>query len=138
MIYAIRPGERKKVKIGYSSVDGEFRLRQMQTGSIDRLRLMTECWGTRNLEKRIHEHLRMDKVVGEWFDLSPRTEELLKGMAMGPEGAYLVITGGSIEGYITDAESQKIRRKMSSEGLLEYRGMLTGNRRIHAALNWGR
>lgn len=61
------------VKIGFS-VDPNKRVKQLQTGSSDKLELF---WYTEisapihQIEKMIHKNLKHYKKVGEWFAIEP-------------------------------------------------------------------
>src|SRR5208282_5545755 len=65
MVYFIQAEKSKLVKIGKTARDVNLRLREMQTGSADRLRLLTSL-PAKN-EKAFHERFSRDRVHGEWF-----------------------------------------------------------------------
>lgn len=62
------------VKIGYSQ-DPEKRLKQLQTGSSDKLtlhaKINVEKEHVKLLEKTIHRMNSHKRIDGEWFDLNP-------------------------------------------------------------------
>lgn len=67
MIYAIT-NEKHHIKIGYTKRDPIARLRQLQTGSSDRLKLVWLCpSGTMVEEKALHRHFADLRLSGEWF-----------------------------------------------------------------------
>lgn len=68
------------VKIGYSS-NPYKRLKQLQTGSPERLELMFTIPGDRKLEKRLHKLLWRNREANEWFFLSPGLILYLKRLA---------------------------------------------------------
>lgn len=69
-IYFVRAAETSAVKIGFST-DVAKRLKQLQTGSPQRLVLEMMIVGTHALEAELHRRLKYHKVHlrGEWFDL---------------------------------------------------------------------
>lgn len=77
-IYFIQAGETGKVKIGFTQFKPEERLRRLQSGSSERLRLLYVISGTLKQEREIHRKFTSDNVGGEWFTLS---EELSKYMS---------------------------------------------------------
>ena len=67
-VYAILAEcEPPKVKFGIS-LNPEKRLRNMQGHCPHRLKLLASVKATRTLEKRIHNALRHQRGIGEWFD----------------------------------------------------------------------
>jgi hypothetical protein len=68
-IYAIRSGRSNLIKIGFS-VEPRGRLKELQTGSPDKLELLQAWPGTRSDERRIHRFLRKNRVHGEWFQVN--------------------------------------------------------------------
>lgn len=67
-IYFIRKGDTGPIKIGYTAVaDASKRMRQLQTGQEERLRLLGTIDGTMEDEKSIHYELRSYNLGGEWF-----------------------------------------------------------------------
>lgn len=84
MIYIISDGHR--VKLGKSK-DPTRRVKQLQTGSGVRLRLLA-CYHLPDVyERRLHGILRDCKTKGEWFDL-------------GTEGTTWLVS------YVRDLEAQ--------------------------------
>lgn len=69
MIYFIRPGARRFVKIGFAT-DIQHRLRELQCANPDTLRLVGAIEGSRVTEARIHLALLAHRVSGEWFHLN--------------------------------------------------------------------
>lgn len=70
MIYFIEAGDGGPIKIG-RAVDPESRLRQLQTGTPERLRLLAVVAGSRDLESDIHRRLAAHRRSGEWFEPAP-------------------------------------------------------------------
>lgn len=68
-IYAIQSSKTKLIKIGFS-VMPEGRVKGLQTGSPDKLKLLKTWPGTMSDEKRIHRCLKEHRVHGEWFEVS--------------------------------------------------------------------
>ena len=74
MIYFIRNIVSGDIKIGFSDTPTK-RLRDLQTGSADKLVLMKTIPGDKELEAQIHQQFSHCRLDGEWF--SP-TDELLE------------------------------------------------------------
>lgn len=72
-IYAIADQSGAKMKIGYSK-NPNRRLKQLATGSSDRLYILTKFHGDRELEKSIHRQFEKVRYNGEWMKAS---QELL-------------------------------------------------------------
>jgi hypothetical protein len=72
-VYVIASEDNKRVKIGHS-IDPLRRIRTMQYGSSQRLRLIGAFPGGKSDEETLHSLLRDVQVHGEWFDCN---EELL-------------------------------------------------------------
>jgi DNA-binding transcriptional ArsR family regulator len=84
-----------RVKIGWSDAP-ERRLRQLQTGSAYRLKLLDTHPGPQDLENFLHEGFATRRVHGEWFDFGdedplPLISEAVRGWSgasRGRPGAY--------------------------------------------------
>lgn len=70
-IIKIDSNKKEFVKIGYSK-NSEKRLKQLQTGSSERLSIFCEIDGDKKFEKKIQKIWWKNRVRedGEWFDLS--------------------------------------------------------------------
>jgi hypothetical protein len=66
-VYAIRNDDRSVVKIGWS-FDPLRRLQQLQTGSVDSLRLVAFIGASKKVEAELHELFADSRIRGEWFD----------------------------------------------------------------------
>jgi hypothetical protein len=66
MIYVIQRGDNGPIKIGLSE-NPERRLKQLQTGNGEPLRLIAVIEGNRRLEQEIHSTLHNHQGIGEWF-----------------------------------------------------------------------
>ncbi len=74
MIYFIRPESGSAVKIGYCKADPVKRLRALQTGHPERLRLIAVIDGPeagRMGEAEWHGRFAADRLHGEWFAWTP-------------------------------------------------------------------
>lgn len=58
------------VKIGFTSSCPHKRLRSLQTGSPNPLRLIGLKWTTKADEREMHRALDAYRVQGEWFDIN--------------------------------------------------------------------
>lgn len=72
-VYAIADQSGDKLKIGYSK-NPNRRLKQLATGSSDRLYILTMFHGDKFLEKLIHRKFKKVRHNGEWMKVS---QELL-------------------------------------------------------------
>lgn len=69
-VYFIRSGETGLVKIGWTAGDAEKRLKDLQTGNGESLRLLMQTPGTQRDEKALHRRYAEYHVRGEWFRLT--------------------------------------------------------------------
>jgi hypothetical protein len=67
MVYFVRDDTNGRIKIG-TSLNPLDRLRELQTGSSFRLRLMAMTGGGRKSERHLHETFADRRIAGEWFD----------------------------------------------------------------------
>lgn len=65
--YLIQAGEQGDVKIGSTRLDPRERLKALQTGSSEPLRLVKVLAG-RDLERQLHARYAPFRTRGEWFD----------------------------------------------------------------------
>jgi hypothetical protein len=73
-VYFIRHGDDDVFKIGITSGNVEDRLRQLQTGTPEKLTLYTYIKHPDPAikERELHEKLKDRRINGEWFGLSPQ------------------------------------------------------------------
>jgi hypothetical protein len=85
MIYFIRAGRKRLVKIGYSKGHPSIRLKTLQTGSIEPLELIGMLDGDPRDEAEWHRRFRHLRVTGEWFrwtsELSSAAKPYLRSTA---------------------------------------------------------
>lgn len=65
-VYLVATPDRRRVKVGYST-DPILRLRQLQTGSHERLRLLNFMPAGQHFEEAFHKVYAGRRLVGEWF-----------------------------------------------------------------------
>lgn len=71
MIYFIHAPLAKKIKIGFTSKESPIdRLKELQTGSPERLLILGFVKGDKKLEKELHQTYRLHYSHGEWFNES--------------------------------------------------------------------
>lgn len=68
-VYVIQARGRAAVKIGYAK-DIAKRLRQLQTGSPAKLKLIAVIPGDRDVERGLHDRFADHRLHGEWFHKS--------------------------------------------------------------------
>ena len=71
-VYLIRAGRRGPVKIGHTEGEtAQGRRAEMQTGNPEKLYILRQLVGDRQLEKRLHEIYRERRIRGEWYRYCP-------------------------------------------------------------------
>lgn len=76
-VYFIRRGTSRVVKIGVAK-DPWKRLRQLQTGSADRLKIVAVMPGTPADERALHRRFADLRLGGEWFRMSPEITAMIR------------------------------------------------------------
>lgn len=76
-VYILRAEGVDAVKIGFTSVQLDRRIRDLQTGCPHILTLIAAQAGTKADEVTIHDALRDYRLRGEWFDLNGLPVRLL-------------------------------------------------------------
>lgn len=90
MIYFVQGIQSKLIKIGYTDTSLESRLKTLQSGSPDILRVIGTAHGSRREEQFLHRLFARYNVYGEWFNPSP---ELLDYIRLQPVNAGLCTCG---------------------------------------------
>ncbi len=67
-VYFISDGS--AVKIGYTRQHPKERIRLLQTGNPNRLKLVYVIYGGDDIEKWLHKHYNAMRLVGEWFNIT--------------------------------------------------------------------
>lgn len=78
MIYFIRNIVSGNLKIGFSDTPSK-RLKDLQTGSADKLVLIKTIPGDKELEVRLHEQFAHCRLDGEWFKPADEVLEFIRG-----------------------------------------------------------
>lgn len=83
LVYFIRRGATGPIKIGRSVVSAERRLRELQTGSPERLRLMHSFFAddAALVERALHRHFARLRLCGEWFRPHPSLVKLVEQLS---------------------------------------------------------
>lgn len=76
-IYFIQVGVDGPIKIGFSS-DVAQRLRTLQTGHTEKLRLLHKQVGTKEDEAALHRKFRNIHIKGEWYEADPSLVEFIR------------------------------------------------------------
>lgn len=79
MIYFIQAGSDGPIKVG-KAVDPEKRLRMLQTGATETLRLLAVVPGDYEREAKIHRDLKPYRQRGEWFASTPEVLTYLSSL----------------------------------------------------------
>lgn len=87
MVYFIRDDVNNRIKIG-TSINPIGRLRNLQTGSSVRLRLMAMAAGGRKSEAINHEIFAQYRLAGEWFDDSNRQITRILLASLSKDGSF--------------------------------------------------
>ena len=77
MIYAMQAGDNGPVKIGIA-INPASRLRELQTGNPQALRIVEKIDAPDRQERFLHERLKEHRIRGEWFNPHPEVFGVLK------------------------------------------------------------
>lgn len=80
MIYFIQAETGGPVKIGFA-YDPNERLKQIQCGSPDPVRIIRIIPGSRKTEANIHQRLKASRKRGEWFDDTEEVRAFIQSVA---------------------------------------------------------
>ncbi len=69
-VYVIQATGTNRIKLGYS-IQPEQRLKELQTGSPYKLKMLAQWPGTRYMESQLHRALAAYRQDGEWFEVPP-------------------------------------------------------------------
>lgn len=78
-VYFIRGEDTGKIKIGFA-VDPEIRLRDLQTGSSEKLSLIKFIEGTQEKETEIQNRFKKYRIHGEWFEPAEELVEFIENL----------------------------------------------------------
>ena len=129
-VYAIRSDATEAVKIGFSASPIR-RLRQLQTGSPDRLRILCAIPALQEYESTLHTMFAARRKHGEWFDDADReVSSTLIGTAAFMRRAGLTI--GDIE-HLAECQSSPSDHRKSARARLEHADALEAEGQIIGA-----
>jgi len=83
-VYILQMEASRHVKVGIGA-DPRERMRNLQVGNPETLTLIAVVPGTRETERMLHTYLDVDRMQGEWFRWSERTESLIEFIASHPD-----------------------------------------------------
>lgn len=86
-VYFVGEDEPSLIKIGWAKTSVEKRVRQLQTGSPLRLRVLATIVGSRLDEKKLHRRFFELHSHGEWFRAAPELLASIRSFAQGTEPA---------------------------------------------------
>jgi hypothetical protein len=81
-VYFVEAGLGGPVKIGTTTGHVNERLRELQTGNAERLRLLGTVRGGVPTERRLHGWFRYARLRGEWFQPVPELREFIELQAV--------------------------------------------------------
>jgi hypothetical protein len=91
LIYVIQGLPQTPIKVGFSTDKAlQARLEVLQTGNPHILRVIAQAKGYPRYERRAHIALAADRMAGEWFAWTPRTEAFVGALSQGIEHALAV------------------------------------------------
>jgi predicted GIY-YIG superfamily endonuclease len=98
-VYLIRSND-GRYKIGIAK-NPEKRIRQLQTGNSDTLKLITSyrSENANKIEKALHRYYSYGKMIGEWFDLSIKEEAEFTKMCCRVDEAIILSSVQVLDGY---------------------------------------
>lgn len=85
MIYFIQSGRSDRIKIGYCASDPNTRLRQLQCGNPEDLRLIAVRDGDMEAEAYWHERFAHLRIRGEWFKWCDEIREHAQPLIADPD-----------------------------------------------------
>lgn len=68
------------VKIGFTAKDPHDRVKSLQTGCPFQMCLLGFVFGTRDMERELHDVLRDQRLHGEWFEFAGYAEDVINGI----------------------------------------------------------
>jgi hypothetical protein len=84
-VYAIRAKLSGAIKIGFTEGNPYYRLKQLQTGSSDRLEILAYVPGTMLDEATVHEAFSEFRMAGEWFRFEGPVREWVRQISRAME-----------------------------------------------------
>lgn len=81
-VYFIQAGEGGPIKIGWTGGNPLARLRDLQTGNHEPLKLRGCFPGTFEDEQALHARFASSRMTGEWFKVGPELAALVDGVAL--------------------------------------------------------
>lgn len=84
-VYFLKSEESGRIKIGYTAGAPVDRMKALQTGTPERLRLLVFVPGTMATEASLHDKFRGERIVGEWFAPSDELEHFIGGVLFAQE-----------------------------------------------------
>ncbi|MFL0798786.1 MAG: GIY-YIG nuclease family protein [Cellvibrionaceae bacterium] len=113
LIYFVQGDQTRRIKIGKTNNPMEDRLRNLQTGSPDKLSVIGMTFEPYANEELMHNDFQDLRVHGEWFEESSRIYEYINGSCFKSiEGLYCVYFE-VLAGHISFEEA----RSMSEQDL---------------------
>lgn len=106
--YFIQGEITQRIKIGKTATAVSERMRILQTGSPDKLRIIGICFGPKRFEGYLHNQFSPYRLHGEWFSPDPNILEFINSNCITDELAFDHIYRKIIQGALTFDDALEI------------------------------
>lgn len=84
-VYLLRAGESGPFKIGFTAKNVSGRVKQLQTGCYEKIRIIATICGDKTIENHLHTKFSQHRLQGEWFAPIDEIEETFTFAALLPQ-----------------------------------------------------
>lgn len=81
-VYFIEATESRRIKIGFTAGAPVDRMKQLQTGQPERLRIVATVPGDKSDERELHRMFAASNITGEWFERNDMLVGLIRGIRL--------------------------------------------------------
>lgn len=103
--YFIQGEHTQRIKIGKTTTAVSERIRLLQTGSPDKLKLLGICFGAGWCELTLHRKFSQYRLHGEWFSAEPEILEFIEENCITDEIAFFHAYEKIVKGIMTFEEA---------------------------------
>ncbi len=103
--YFIQGEITQRIKIGKTTTAVSERIRNLQAGSPDKLKLLGVCFGPKRTERYLHSLFSEHRLHGEWFSPSKGIMEFISNNCIHDESAFYHIYRRISHGELTFDEA---------------------------------